>query len=428
VVTNWENKLGDSISVGVEYYNEEHREALQSYPTARKIQEVVKQGIVVPVPEFLTYFLFHKIRSVPSLRSGYSAVREAISHSYGMLSDFVNLEDGFLYLSGEALMLPGYVTEYIGESVALSVMNRVHGVTEADWVPIPKPSEGKFLDYELASSGTQKIQVEAKGSVVEDVALKSNSISNQKLSIEQKKGGTDDGLKGSLRYGAITAIPSGPQALKCWLLDPPPVDDEREPRDLRIIARLRFLRWIIWLVSPRSHLATALANRARDAEALRQPYELSGIPLANADGSPLEISYNIARYRTFAAFFGSRSRVDDGPAGGVVVPLPKRNGLLFIGFRENLLELAAVQNFDEITTYSAPVAALRKRVLCTVSAREFDTFRIQPENLPRFRKSGGYVHFELEGTLAYSQEGLVFGVLPVQYGEKSSTSDDSWKL
>lgn len=51
-----------------------------------------------------------------------------------MLSDFVNLEDGFLYLSCEALMLPGFVTEYIGESVALSVMNRVHGVTEADWV------------------------------------------------------------------------------------------------------------------------------------------------------------------------------------------------------------------------------------------------------------------------------------------------------
>jgi hypothetical protein len=428
VVTNWGNKLGESISVGVGYYNEEHREALQSYPTAEKIQEVVEKGIVVPVPEFLTYFLFHKVRSVPTLRSGYAAVREAISHSYGMLSDFVNLEDGFLYLSDEALMLPEFVTEYIGESVALSVMNRVHEVTEADWFPISKPSEGKFLDYELASNGTQKIQVEAKGSVVEDVALKSNSISNQRLSIERKKGGTEDGSKGSLRYGAITAIPSRQQALKCWLLDPPPEDDQREPRDLRIIARLRFLRWIIWLVSPRSHLATALANRVRDAETLRQPYELSGIPLVNADGSPLEVSYNIARYRSFAAFFGSRSRVDDGPAGGVVVPVPKRDGLLFIGFRENLLELAAGQNFDEITTYSAPVAALRKRVLCTVSAREFDTFRMQAENLPRFRKTGGYVYFELEGTLAYSREGLVFGVLPVQSGEKGSTGGDGGKL
>jgi hypothetical protein len=53
---------------------------------------------------------------------------------------------------------------------------------------------------------------------------------------------------------------------------------------------------------------------------------------------------------------------------------------------------------------------------------------MQAENLPRFRKSGGYVYFELEGTLAYSQEGLVFGVLPVQSGEKSSTGGDGWKL
>ena len=417
MATDWGAKLGESVSIRVEYYNEEHREALQGYPTADKIRELVEEGLAVPVPEFLTYFLFHKIRSVPSLRSGYVAVRESISHSYGMLSDFVNLQNGLLYLSDEALMLPQYVTEYMGDSVALSVMNRVHGLTEADWVPIPRPSEGKFLDYELASNGTQKIQVEAKGSVVGDATAKSNSILNQRLSIERKKAETGDRSGGSLRYGAIAAISSGPEALKCWLLDPSPDDDQREPRDLRIVARLRFLHWIIWLVSPRSHVATALANRVRDVGTLRQPYELSGIPLANADGSPLEIRYNIVRYRAVAAFFGSRSRVADGPAGGVVIPVPKRDGFMFMGFREDLLELAAGQNFDEISTYSAPVASLRKRVLCTVAAREFDTFRISEENLPGFRRSGGYVYFELEGTLAYSQEGLVFGVLPVQSGD-----------
>jgi len=422
VIVDWEAKLGGDISVRVGYYNQEHREALQRYPTADRIQKLVEEEFAVPVPEFLTYFLFHKIRSVPTLRSGYAAVREAITHSYGMLSDFVNLENGFLYLSDEALMLPEYVTEHIGESVALSVMNRIHGLTEADWVPIPRPSVGKFLDYELASNGTQKIQVEAKGSVVRDTALKSDSISHHRLSIEQKKGETEDGLGSSLRYGAITAIPSGPQALRCWLLDPAPEDDQREPRDLQIIARLHFLRWIIWLVSPRSHLATALANRVRDAETLQQPYELSGIPLVNADGSSLEIRYNIVRYRSVAAFFASRSRVIDASVGGIVIPVPKRDGFIFVGFREDLLELAAGQNFEEISRYSAPVASGQKRVLCTVSLREFDTFGISAESLPGFRRSGGYVYFELQGTLAYSQEGLVFGVLPVRSGE---TREDS---
>jgi hypothetical protein len=112
-------------------------------------------------------------------------------------------------------------------------------------------------------------------------------------------------------------------------------------------------------------------------------------------------------------FFGSRSRVSDGPAGGVLVRIDGR-ALLFVGVRSELVDLAVAQKFDEIVNCRAEVASRHKKVLCTVSNGAFRGFGINEDELPDFRDSGGYAHFTLEGLLRYSREGLVFGVLPIQ--------------
>jgi len=89
------------------------------------------------------------------------------------------------------------------------------------------------------------------------------------------------------------------------------------------------------------------------------------------------------------------------------------SALLFVGLRTELLELATNQSFDQIAGYSAEVGSVSKTVLCTVPTGEFITFNIPPEQLPGYRRIGAYVRFELEGTLRYSREGLVFGILPI---------------
>jgi hypothetical protein len=412
-VSRWEDSVSGSIFVNVDYYDGEHQKALENFPTSTQIQSIVRRGVEIPVEEFLTYFLFHRVHCAPSrYRAGYTAVRTNISDAFGMLRDFVKWDDGMLHMSDEAQMLPRHVTEYVGESIGLSVTNRIHRLTEADWVAITESAQEKTLDYEYASDGMRIIQLEAKGSTVEATHLKSKSIFNQKASIEAKKAQTEIRSAGALRYGTIAAIPVRKERLKCWLLDPPPRDAERAPKDLRAIARMQFLWWIVRLVSPRSQLATALATRLTAIRALREPYELSGVALTQSNGNEFPPQSAGVGQDEAHWFFPTRSRVTDGPAGGVVSSVDGRN-LLFVGMRAELVDLAAAQDFDKLVEYRANVASLNKTVRCVIPGGEFQRFDIGEETLPSFSKSGGYVYFTLEGVLRYSQEGLVFGVLPI---------------
>lgn len=75
---------------------------------------------------------------------------------------------------------------YIGESIGLSIVSRFHDLIEADWIPIP---EGKFrtFDYQITSTGDKIIQVEAKGTSVEDNRQKSKNVREQKNRMDAKK-------------------------------------------------------------------------------------------------------------------------------------------------------------------------------------------------------------------------------------------------
>jgi len=112
-------------------------------------------------------------------------------------------------------------------------------------------------------------------------------------------------------------------------------------------------------------------------------------------------------------FFARRSRVSDGPAGGVLSRIDDRT-LIFIGTRSDLVDLAVAQDFGRIVNYKAEVGSVRKTVLCTVPSGEFSRLGIPDDQLPDLRRTGGYVHFTLNGLLRYSAEGLVFGALPVE--------------
>src|SRR5262245_59932433 len=128
---NWQENIGESIVVDVEYYDSIQKALLDSYPTASTIARLVAAGVSIPVPEFLTYALFHRIRADPATYSGYAAIRHRIAESFGMLGDMVALDNGQLHLALGIRTPPTYLPETIGESVALSVISRVHGLTEA---------------------------------------------------------------------------------------------------------------------------------------------------------------------------------------------------------------------------------------------------------------------------------------------------------
>ena len=109
----------------------------------------------------------------------------------------------------------------------------------------------------------------------------------------------------------------------------------------------------------------------------------------------------------------TKSKVTDGPAGGIVIQLSVEE-LLFLGIREELLSLAANQRFGAILNYKAVIGSVRKRVECTFSKTRFDDLRLPPRLEQLTTKKGGYYRFHLSGLLNYSPEGLVFGLLPIR--------------
>jgi hypothetical protein len=180
---------------------------------------------------------------------------------------------------------------------------------------------------------------------------------------------------------------------------------------------MRFLADWISFVGPRSQLASALNTRVAALEALRDPFELANIPLRRGDNEYFDLGPIDSRGHS--TFFSSKAWVSDGPAGGIVMGY--NGNLLFLGLREDLLRIAANQDFGRVLSYVTNAGSLTKTVQMHLTLRQFRDLRLPDAMLPRrltepFPGAPGRIRISLSGELHYTREGLVFGVLPVQHG------------
>ncbi len=418
--------LPGPIVVDVEYYDDDEKRKLLAYPTAPAIKILVANPLQIPKAEFLTYYLFHRIKiGAPGYRD-YKSVAEKIHRSLEAIGECIDYQHGSVRTPKGFTRQLTEISEHVGEAIGLSVASRIHGLTEADWSPIPeqrgrgaKPS----FDFQIASDGEQFVQVETKGSSVSDNRSHSGAVKAQKARIDEKKGKLaalsapgDDPNPASLRYGTITIIDGRQDGnARCLLVDPPPEQMPRDPKLFRVISRIRHLRDWISFLSPRSPFAAALATRFADLEALRDPSELDGIPLLRGSGEQFNFEpYGTGRW-SHSSFMATKSRVTNGPAGGVVMQLSSSNLFLF-GVRESLLLSAAKQDFEDIVSFKAETGSTQKVVDCTFSSGRFSDLDLPDSVRDMAKKSGAYFHFPLSGVLHYSAEGLVFGLLPLSAG------------
>jgi hypothetical protein len=285
-------------------------------------------------------------------------------------------------------------------------MDEVFKTNEADWRRIPE-SQGKTLDF-VGSDGELTLEVESKGSFVQDRFHKLPAISKHKRDIETKK---DQQPAGSaVRIGTIASLdrtPGGRPML--WLVDPPVDAHERTPEDMRLLNRMEFLARAVSMISPRSPLAAALATRVLDLQSIRDLTQLDGAPLMAGPAGALRFETDFGKIHN--RFFGTRSVVDDGPAGGVAVRVGAEQ-MFFAGVRQDWIDLAVEQDFERIRRYREVPATVSKRVRVVLARGTFNRFGLNPDG--RFvRQTGGYFRFPLEGDLHYSAGGLVFGWLPI---------------
>jgi hypothetical protein len=408
------------IRVDVDFYDDGERDALLQYPSASSIQEIVGSSpIEIPTAEFLAYYLFHRKRLGSPRYRDYRSIGRNLHQAITDLDGCVDLGDS-IHTARKVTRQLKNISEHIGEGIGLSISSRIHGLTEADWAAIEEfagRSAPPTFDFELASNGEDFVQVENKGSSVEDNRIQNNAVKAQKRRIAKKKAKLqklaetrDDPYPASIRYGTITVVDRRRQGnVKCWLTDPPADQVTTEPRRFRLVQRMRFLRDWIAFVSETSQLAVAISTRLADIEALEDPFELDGVRLRR--GSNAKFLFGRMRTRgNHSTFFWTKSRVLDDRSGGVVLQL-SNSEMFFAGIREDFITLSAKQDFENILTYRANTGSLEKTVECVFSESRYESLSLPGSVHERARRSANYFSFDLDGVLHYSPAGLVFGVL-----------------
>lgn len=408
-----------SIRVDVGYYSQKDQENLLRYPTAEGVRRVVATPLEIPTAEFLSYYLFHRKRLGTGDYRDLQRIKDRLDSAIAQLDGCVRWNGISLVRPREATGSLHEVSEHLGEAVGLAVVRRIHDLelTEADWALIPEnsgPTAIPSLDFSFASDGRQLIEVETKGSTVHDNRMKPSAVHQHRSSIRRKKSGLERVETTSqmgpkpLRYGTIVALDGREDGiLRCWLTDPPAEETLLLPRAVRLLRRLAFLESWLRLVHPRSDLAVAVTNRNAALRALQDPFQLDGVRLLMRDG------------RTFAGdgefeelnFFGTRSRVVDGSAGGRVLVLNSKR-LAFLGIRADLVELSYEQDFEHLLRWNFEPGSLEKTVEVVMTERQVKN-SVLPSRIKDLASDRGYARFELSGQLHYSPAGLVFGVLEI---------------
>ncbi len=230
----------DTIEVEVSFYDDAEEAKLLAYPTAAAMQALVAKPLEIPKAEFLTYYLFHRIKLGTEGYRDYNSVAQKVHLWLGAIGECIEYEDGSVRTPHGASQQLTEVSEHVGEAIGLSVMSRIHGLTGADWAPIPEERGRRArpsFDFQIASDGRQFVQVETKGSSVKDNRVLSDAVKAQKRKIDEKKArlaelaknGGDPNPAG-LRYGTITVVDARKDGnVRCLLTDPPPEQVDEDP-------------------------------------------------------------------------------------------------------------------------------------------------------------------------------------------------------
>lgn len=340
------SKTNKMLKIELDYYDANHKLLLSKAPyralgTAKRVTEFKKNG-QISKEDFLNYFLIGRSDNID-----FSTYRSRLSH-IAMAAQWLN---SVLDTRTTINWRPGNkgLQWQVGEAVSLSVASSMFGLIAADWAIIPEQrgrGAHQTFDFERAMVGitanNEVIQIEAKGSFVDDntvvqanVAAHAKKIEGKKISIKSK--GKAYIHPATARYGLITSMDPKNTA-KCWLLDPPTIQFEENPHDLKIANRLAYTAEILSLIAPKALLPVALMNRAKE---WREKKTSSPLPSL---GHPFTVNNYVEQ-------FLSRGKVwlkDRDVVGQMYAH--KKGGVFFIGLHGDVIRSAITQNTDEIAS------------------------------------------------------------------------------
>lgn len=407
-----------TVEISVDYWDENHKADLAKYSIAPQLPKVAGQSLAVSTDDLLAYCLFY--RQQPS-RPEYGTFRDCYSHR----SQAQSWLDGEIDFNGSSVSVPASsqgppidIRERLGEAVGLCVADKLYGLNGADWEKIPQ-QYGRHAqptnDWKIAATPAVLVELETKGSFETD-NMDQTGLGHHVTSIAAKKAAyrADKTKPSAELLGTIAVVGHGAaQPVKCWLLDPPATIEGIEPRQFKLMARMRFLRDWITFVGPRSTLAAVLADRVAVLEALTDPFALDGVPLRSSSGEPMKL-FTISGSDQ-PTWFSGKSRIAGG--GGVLVPWNEEY-MLLAGFRDSLLTRAAEQTFADILTFQENASTQRRRVACSLSDSRFRSLEGEKWMTDARQDARGYWQFSRSCNVHFTSAGLAFGWVRKQEGNE----------
>ena len=418
--------MGDILKISVDFYNETEKDFFQKYPNIIKINKIIGKDIEISKDEFSGYMMFIDQMDRDGFRT-YEELSQRISQRIGDMDDFLSFEnDSIQAIMSSSEMHQVRYTERIGVALGLCIINKIHGLTFADWKKIPETSGRNAhptFDFDLlqnASTGDKYIQVENKGSVVPDNTL-STSVSNhysgkhgilkkkKYIRDEEKKQGIQ--LHKNLYYGTIGVLDNINNA-KVWLVDPPAFKIDLDPKRYKLLARLHYYLDEFKNIGVKKSITNALAERIKLIAFSNDFTQYNNKPLLGKFYKSEFVQYMQDKYHT---------TVDTNEAFGktIFVNHGKSTYCYLMAMPKVLMRLIVNQNFEDILDYSYNPEFINNstQILIRVSTKM--------ENESNSVENLNFVYNErlkvkeavFYGRVSYTSDGRVFGLIGYETSE-----------
>jgi hypothetical protein len=405
------------IKASVEYYNNEEADLFKSYNNYIEINDKIQSGITIPKSEVLTYLMFTEQAEEDGWRT-YKDLQERVQKRYADIEDILNFDDDSIKSKQSSTrMNASGLTERLGVSLGLNVVNQLHNLSEADWsITKDKYIGGKRIkdfDYEieLASDGQRFIQVENKGNVCADNSKKNSSVSKHYSSIKGKKNeilrtekSNNIPLSENIYYGTIGVI-DDQNIAKVWLVDPDPFQLEIGPRLFRLTTRLKFYLNLFKAVEIRKVIVDALEERIEKIEQSRRYQEFNKIRL---------VSGNLMTYIERHTLL---TKINSNEAFGIFFPIEtnSRVGVYILAVTKEIIKHIINQDFEAILNYSCKNGEFEDKVIVELSIGK-KAPDLANESLAQYfvkNDKRNSLNFQDYYKLNYTSSGRIFGFMSI---------------
>lgn len=330
-----------NVKIKVDFYNEEQEGLIKEiYPEDYNlIGKFKNKTIEIPIEDFKTNAFFRHISESDSSKKLLSKTN--ISRNWNLYEIYFDYDEttGKLLNKYAGKIEANDVPETLGIAGGLSILNHIYGLTQADWTKISRHNY-KDADFRhISSTLNRNLNLEVKGSIVEDNTKQTNVLS-QKGKILEKKNDKNfiKRYSGSDTCLGIITVADKVNILQSWLVDPDSDEQQFAPDKSKLLKRLYFYYFITIYLSSRTYLSLALANRIKSIELIKDYQSLNKLPLMNSRFEKLYISDGFVKDR---ASNRSLSMV------GKLYTYAEKE-LYIVGIERDILDLLIEQDFDRI--------------------------------------------------------------------------------